>query len=140
MTQWAQENISLLLHDHCHALLTKVLQMLDGIALYNAAVIFTPKWISSSQIFNTLLLFKLYLSDEFINIQEIATYLETPIDTILLIVNKILTNCGSDETAINSINSVKLTDLDLSHEDEFNFISETLINFDQIFHIATIDL
>jgi hypothetical protein len=42
MLEWAQIHITLLMHDRCHALLTKALQILDGITLYNAAVIFTP--------------------------------------------------------------------------------------------------
>jgi hypothetical protein len=109
MTEWAQVHISLLIEDCCHALLSKALQILEGITLYNAAVVFTPRWFSSSQNYNTLLLFKFYLSNELIEIKEIATYLETPIDTILFIGAKILNNYGSDEDTMNSINSADIT-------------------------------
>jgi len=140
MTEWAQEHILLLIQERCHALLTKALQILDGIALYNAAVIFRPAWFSSSQNFNTLLLLKLYLSNEFIDVQEIASFLETPLDTILLLSAKILTNHGSEETALDAINKITLVNINLSHEDEFTFLSETLICFDQILRVTTIDL
>ncbi len=70
MSEWAQIHIPLLTHDRCHALLTKALQILDGITLYNAAVIFTPNWFSASQNFNTLLLLKFYFSNDFIDTNE----------------------------------------------------------------------
>jgi hypothetical protein len=132
MTEWAQEHILLLIQERCHALLVKALQILDGIALYNAAVIFRPAWFSSSQNFNTLLLLKLYLPNKFIDVQEIASFLETPLDTILLLSARILTNHGSEEVAIDAINKITLTNINLNHEDEFTFLSETLICFDQI--------
>jgi hypothetical protein len=140
MMEWAEENIILLLQDRCQAILKKALQLLDGIALYHAAVIFAPNWFSSSQNHNTLLLFKLYLSNELLDIKEIINYLKVPLDTINLIGAKILTNNGSDETALNSIASINLSIINLNHQDKFNFISETLINFDQILRITTIDL
>jgi hypothetical protein len=40
MKEWAEENILLLLNDHCCAILSKALQILDGISLYNTAVIY----------------------------------------------------------------------------------------------------
>jgi len=140
MTEWAEENITLLLQDRCQAILKKALQLLDGIALYHATVIYTPNWFLSSQNHNTLLLFKLYLSDEFIDTKEMLNYFEIPLSTISLIGAKILTNNGSDEIALNSIASINLNTINLNHQDEFNFISETLINFDQILRITTIDL
>jgi hypothetical protein len=140
MTEWAEENINLLLQDRCQTILKKALQLLDGIALYHATVIYTPNWFLSSQNHNTLLLFKLYLSDEFIDAKEIINYLEVPLDTIRLLGAKILTNNGSDETALNSFTSINLNTINLNHQDEFNFISETLIIFDQILRITTIDL
>jgi hypothetical protein len=87
-----------------------------------------------------LLLFKLYLSDQFIDTRELIDYLEVPLDIIRLIGAKILTNNGSDNTALNSINSLNLQNINLNQKDEFNFLSETLINFDQILRITTIDL
>jgi hypothetical protein len=140
MTEWAEENINLLLQDRCQTILKKALQLLDGIALYHATVIYTPNWFLSSQNHNTLLLFKLYLSEEFIDIKEIINYFEVPLDTIRLIGAKILTNNGSDEIALNSITSINLNIINLNHQDEFKFISETLINFDQTLRITTIDL
>jgi len=140
MTEWAEENILLLLQDHCHAILKKALQLLDGIALYNAAVIFIPNWFSSSQNQNKLLLFKLYLSNQLIDTRELIEYLEVPLNIIRLTGAKILTDNGSNKTALNSINSANLQSINLNPTDEFNFLSETLINFDQILRIMTINL
>jgi len=140
MSEWAQIHITLLTHDRCHALLTKALQILDGITLYNAAVIFTPNWFSASQNFNTLLLLKFYFSNDFIDTNEIVTYLKMPTDTILLIGAKILANHGSDEHVTNSINAINLTDINLAVKEEFEFISEALISFDRILRLTTIDL
>jgi hypothetical protein len=80
------------------------------------------------------------LSDQFIDTRELIDYLEVPLDIIRLIGAKILTNNGSDNTALNSINSLNLQNINLNQKDEFNFLSETLINFDQILRITTIDL
>jgi len=140
MAEWAHIHISLLTHDRCHSLLTKALKILDGITFYNATVIFTPTWFSASQNHNTLLLLKFYLSNSFIDTNEIVTYLELPTDTILLIGAKILSNHGSDAHAANSINAINLTDINLAIKEEFDFISETLISFDQILRLTTIDL
>jgi hypothetical protein len=103
-------------------------------------MIFTPNWFSSSQNQNKLLLLKLDLSNQLIDTRELIQYLEVPLDIIRLTGAKILTDNGSNETALNSINSANLQSINLNHADEFNFLSETLINFDQILRITTINL
>jgi len=83
----------------------------DGITSYNADVIFTPKWLSTSSKYNTLFMFKIYMSNEIIDINEVINYFELPIDTIRLFGDKILTDNNSDENAIKSINSLNLKDI-----------------------------
>jgi hypothetical protein len=61
------------------------------------------------------------LSKEFIDITEIIEYLEVPIDTIHLVGAKILTNTGSEENAIKSIDSIDLIDKNLNRKGVFNF-------------------
>jgi len=87
MKEWAEENILLLQQDRCLAILSKALQILDGISLYNSEVIFKPNWFTSSQKHNTLILLKIYLLNEFIDITEIIEYLEVPIDTSRSMIN-----------------------------------------------------
>jgi hypothetical protein len=70
MREWAEENILLLQQDCCFSILSKALQILDGISLYNAEVIHKPSWFTSSQNYNTLILLKIYLSNEFIDIHR----------------------------------------------------------------------
>jgi hypothetical protein len=140
MKEWAEENILLLQQDRCLAILSKALQILDGISLYNSEVIFKPHWFTSSQKHNTLILLKIYLLNEFIDITEIIEYLEVPIDTICLLSSKILNDISTDENAIKSFEAITLNDKHLNHENVFNFVSETLITFDQILRATTIDI
>jgi hypothetical protein len=109
---------------------------------YNTEVIFTPKWASALPNNTNLLLFKLYLSNDFININELIEYLGIPIDIILLLGAQFLPSSNSNKNATNTINSLNLMDINLKNEDEFNFISETLLIliFDQILRVTTIDL
>jgi len=138
MTEWAEENIQLLLHECCHTILTKALPLLDGITSYNADVIFMPNWLSTSSKQNTQFTFLIYMSSKVIG--EIVNYFELHIDAICLIGAKTLTDNSSDEKAINSMNLLGLHEINLANETEFNFISESLISFDQILRVTTIDL
>jgi hypothetical protein len=57
---------------------------------------------------------------------------------MLLIGAKLLTNNPSDEEASKLISSLKLTDIDLNEDVDYLFVTETLLNFDQILrHTAT---
>jgi hypothetical protein len=56
-------------------------------------------------------MFKIYMSNEIIDINEVINYFELPIDTIRLFGDKILTDNNSDENAIKSINSLNLKDI-----------------------------
>ncbi len=140
MTEWAEENVQLLLNERCCSILTKALPFLDGLTSYNADIIHSPKWISNSSRQNMLYMFLIYMSTDLINISKIIGYFKLPIDTICLIGDKILTDNNSDKFATNTMNVHKTQDIYVTNEKEFNFISETSFNFDQIIRVTTIDL
>ncbi len=90
MTQWANINIKLLTLNRCTALLTKALQVLDGLVSYNGEIIGKPNWPSAGTWQTTLLLFKLYMSNSFVCTDRISEYLKVSKDNIILIGTKIL--------------------------------------------------
>jgi hypothetical protein len=140
MIEWAEYNIHLLLNDRCHSILSKALPLLEGLSSYYAEVIHTPTWASTSSKLNTLLLFKLYLSNDFLDVNKLIDYLQVLIDTVRLIGTKILTNNARIESATRALNSAHLSKINFQNREEFLYISKTLINFDQIMHVTTIDL
>jgi hypothetical protein len=90
MAEWAAINIKLLSTDRCHDILSKALQILDGLISYSAEIIGVPNWPSAPNNNLTPLLLKLYLSGRIFNISNIANYLELAPDIILEIGIKIL--------------------------------------------------
>ena len=140
MTEWADVNISLLLRDRCLRILNKALKILEGLTSYFSEVIYNPNWPSATPNLHALFLFKLYLSNTFIDSSEITDYFGIDANTIQSIATKILTNTNDDEKVSNTFKNINTSDANLNNEDEFNFISETLIAFDQILHLTTIDL
>jgi len=52
----------------------------------------------------------------------------------------ILTNNARIESATRALNSAHLSKINFQNREEFLYISKTLINFDQILHVTTIDL
>ena len=90
MAEWAAINIKLLSTDRCHDILSKVLQILDGLISYSAEIIGIPNWPSAPKNNLTPLLFKFYLSGRIFDISNIANYLELTSEIILEIGIKIL--------------------------------------------------
>jgi hypothetical protein len=140
MTEWSNIYLQLLQYDHCHSLLDKALQILDGLTSFHTDLFSTPLWPSVDDKHVSLFLFKAYLSGSFISTSEIMEYLGFSSDKMLLIGAKLLTNNPSDEDASKVISSLKLTDIDLNEEVDYLFVTETLINFDQILRHTTIIL
>jgi len=62
MERWAEINIQLLKHDRCTNILTKALQILEGLSSFYADMIGQPYWPSVSSKNITLFLLKIYLS------------------------------------------------------------------------------
>jgi len=140
MTDWAELNIQKLLKDRCVSIFKKALYILDGIVSFHADLIGTPTWPSVSPQNLTLFLTKLYLSNQYMDISELTHYLEVPNETLHLICAQILTHKTSDNETLNLFHSMSLSDIDMTDERQKNFIFETLIQFDQILKIATIDV
>jgi hypothetical protein len=139
MTKWAQRNIFLLKRDRCTNIFSKALQILDGLIHFHKAVIGTPSWPSVPPNDITLFLIKLYLSNEFLDINSLLNFFELPSDKINLICAQLLTNKNSEEAIITHLNSLLLTDINMQEDLQHDFIYETLLQFDQIIKIATID-
>jgi len=87
-----------------------------------------------------LFLLKIYLSNNYIKIDDILEYLETTKETLLQLGTKILADSDSEEDINDIITSIKLTDFDPDDETKSNSIMETLWHFDQILKISTIEV
>ncbi len=87
-----------------------------------------------------LLLLKLYLSNSYLQTKEIAEYLDTTPEKILTIATKNLMNLDSDEEANNLLNTLNISDFDTNNDLQKAFVSETLLNFDQILRICLLDI
>jgi hypothetical protein len=92
ITEWSNINLKLLLHDHCHNLLEKALQILDGLTSFHTDLFGTPLWPSVDFKYISLFLFKAYLSGSFIDISDITEYLGYNSDKLLIIGAKLLLN------------------------------------------------
>jgi len=139
MTKWAQRNIFLLKRERCLNTFRKALQILDGLIHFHKAVIGTPSWPSVPPNNITLFLIKLYLSNEFLDINSLLKFFDLPSDKISLICAQLLTNKNSEEVIITHLNSLLLTDINMQEDLQHDFIYETLLQFDQIIKITTID-
>jgi hypothetical protein len=138
MAEWAAINIKLLSTDRCHDILSKVLQILDGLISYSAEIIGVPNWPSAPNNNLTPLLFKFYLSGRIFDISNIANYLELTSEIILEIGIKILTKESSKVKLKEMIDSLNLNDIDMNDNLHNIFVKETLLNFDQIIRFTTI--
>jgi len=138
ITEWSNIYLQLLQYDRCHSLLEKALQILDGLTSFHTDLFGTPLWPSVNDKYTSLFLFKAYLSGLFIDTSDIIEYLGYNSDKLLLIGAKLLLNNPSDEDVSNIISSLKLTDIDLTEEVDYLFVTETLINFNQILRHTTI--
>jgi len=74
------------------------------------------------------------------DISEFTRYLEVRNETLHLICGQILSHKTSDNETLNLFHSMSLSDIDMTNERQKSFIFETLIQFDQILKISTIDI
>jgi len=140
MTKWALNNITLLKQERCKRLFKKALQILDGLAHFHKEVIGFPTWPSIPVKDTTLFLTKIYLSNEFLDINNLLQYLELPLDQVRTICAHFLTNKTSEENALIFFNTLPLAEINIQNDLQHDFIFESLIQFDQIIIIATIDI
>jgi uncharacterized protein (DUF1330 family) len=71
---------------------------------------------------------------------DIVDYLETSVNEILLIGTKLFLKLETNEEAENQLSSIEISEFDSSNELQKTFISETLLNFDQILRITLLDI
>ncbi len=138
MAEWAAINIQLLSEDRCHDILVKALQILDGLVSYSSEIIGVPNWPSAPNNNLTPLLLKLYLSNQVLDISNLANYLELSPEKILQIGIKILMKQNSHEQIRDITDNLNLTDIDMTDDLHNTFVRETLLNFDQILRFTTI--
>ena len=98
MTEWSETNIHLLIIDRCSNILTNALTILDGIASYNMEL-GDPNLPASNPNTLNLMLLQFYLLNSFGSAEDITSYLELPINDILILAAKIITNNSSDDIA-----------------------------------------
>jgi hypothetical protein len=141
MRDWAQIYITLLINECCSNILDKSLQILNGLASFNADIIGAPEWPSANnKNLITLFLLKLYLANNYCKTNDIVDYLETSVNEILLIGTKLFLKLETNEEAENQLSSIEISEFDSSNELQKTFISETLLNFDQILRITLLDI
>jgi hypothetical protein len=140
MERWAEINIQLLIHDRRTNILTKALQILEGLSSFYADIIGQPYWPSVSSKNITLLLLKIYLSNNYIQTDDLADHLGLPLEEILLLSAKIIYDTLPESDIKHLISNINTTDFDITDNIQKEFISEVLMNFNQIIRITTIDI
>jgi hypothetical protein len=123
MTTWALKHLNLLKIKRGTNYLKKALQILEGLTSFFTDSVGIPLWPSVKDSHLSLFIFKIYLSNAYININDITDFLELPPDQILAIGSKLLLNTDSDTDALNSLNALKMTDIDMSAYTDNTFLT-----------------
>ncbi len=142
MTDWTHRNIHLLQHQRCMRLLNKALPILECLTAFHLEVIGNPQWPSTlNNINNTsAFLLKIYFNNLYIDTSDIIQFFELPVNEILLVGLKLLLKTNSNDEASTLLLSLQPSDIITSNEMHYMFITETLIQFDQILRGCSIDL
>ena len=140
MIEWAKINIQLLKQDRCSNILDKALTILDGLSSFFLKVIGTPHFPSLPTIKHiNLFLWKVYLSNMYIVVDSLVEFFDLPLDYITTLGAKLITKVDSDDEAKSILRDINLNDIDIDNPIHESFLSETLIGFDQILKITTIN-
>jgi hypothetical protein len=75
-----------------------------------------------------------------VGISTLTEFFELSLDTIRLICTKLLTNKQSNDKAKLLFDSLPLSEINMDDNAQHDFILETLLQFDQILKITTIEL
>ncbi len=140
LVEWAKVHIKLLTEDRCLDILEKSLQILDCLTNFYIDIFGFPNWSSTNHENITLFMLKLYLSKEYFDTEDLVSYLGIPAEDILLMGVKKLKNITSDEEAIKILESLNTKEVKMESPLDSTFISEILINFDQIIKATTLEL
>jgi len=140
MVEWAEINIQLLKRDRCLSIISKALTLLDGLSSFFLEGVGIPHFPSlPATKYINLFLGKLYLSNQYIEVDNLAEFFDLPLEHIILLGAKILIKTDSEEEAKSALNNLNLSDIDVDNTIHEAFLSETLMSFDQIIKITTID-
>jgi len=74
------------------------------------------------------------------NANELIQYLDLPVEEIQLLCAHILSNKTSTNALNELIDSLDLSDINMNETLQHDFLYETLLQFDQIIKIATIEI
>jgi hypothetical protein len=140
MIEWAKINVKLLNYDRCTDILDKALQIPDGLTFFYSNIFNTPRCPSVKEKYLTIFLFKLYVSGQYFDITSLPEYLDMPTEEILTAGIKVFLKTQSEDTASKIITSLDLSDVNMNEFDNYTFITESLLNFDQIIKITTIGI
>jgi len=138
LAEWAETYIQLLTIDRCTDIMKQALQILDCLTTFYVGAIGTPLWPSVEDKHLTLFLFKVYLSDAFCETSVLSNYFNLPVKDILLIGAKFLLKSDYDEEITRTLESLKLSDIDMEQYLDNFFITEIFLNYDQILKISTL--
>ena len=138
MERWAEINIQLLTNGRCTNILTKALQILEGLSSFYADIIGQPYKPSVSSKNITLFLLKIYFSNNYIQTEDLAEHLGLPLEDILLLSAKIIYDTFSDSDVKHLLSSINILEFDITDNIQKEFVSEVLMNFNQIIRITTL--
>jgi hypothetical protein len=138
VTEWANMHVQLLITDRCSTILKTALEILDGLTSFYTDIMGTPPWPSTEDRYIPLFLLKLYFSNLYFDTKDLVMYLEVPTEDILLTGVKLFTNTQSNEDAKKILDSFDIDDVNMENQIEYTFVSEILINFNQILTLSTL--
>jgi hypothetical protein len=142
MQKWSIHNIQLLTRDRCNTILKKALYILEGIYSFWSDIlgpITPPSKDSDRQAL--LLLTKIFFTTDFSSeIDDIAVFLDTSKDDMLIISTKIITNETDEYRNLRSIELSDTNSINKNNKNQTTVIAETLTAFEEILKATTITL
>jgi hypothetical protein len=141
MKKWSLVNIRLLIKDRCHNILSKAIEILDGLILYWENILSPIQWPPAIQNNILILLFKIYFTTKYVTDSEaIIKYLDLPTETILLTATSLITKQKDTNHNIQLLESISLNFLQNQDVTQMSFIMETLLAFDSILKATMVQL
>ena len=141
IAEWALININKLIHDRCHDILAKAINILKGLTSFYLEITGIPNWKSiPSSKYIPLFLLKFYFSNEYIDTKDITNFLETSTENILQIGTKLLTDATNEEDITQILSTINFDDINPDDPVQEEFIAETLTCFDDILRNTTVNL
>jgi hypothetical protein len=142
MKKWSIHNIQLLTRDRCNTVLKKALYILEGIYSFRSDILgpITPTNRDSDKQ-ALLLLIKIFFTTDFSSaIDDIAVFLDTSKDDMLLLSTKIITNQTDEYLNLRSIELIDINMINKKNKNQTTVIVETLTAFEEILKATTITL